>query len=262
MGALFAMMPGLIPASAKEASAAVNKWLVKPENVQSLVQFTIEHADDSTDLIVDTVEFVADHPDFTLQAMAMACGAEFVSKSERLKVVKWNLIDGELDSISVHSEVSTGFGANADSVGVGLGVGVDISSSVTETVKDRDWLPRPTLTGLLDKSEAFLFGETGAAPAGGGQAFKLWLSRNAKGVEHMLGTLTSQKNRDIYNHAQAQARGDLELQTRLQDAWRAVQELPADATLDAKVDAAHALLVTMTLACRSNPSPSGVSSLF
>ena len=257
-GALAAAFPGLLLASVKEtAVAAVKNWLSDPENILKLINFALDHLEDAFNLIVDVVEFVAEHPDFTLQAIAMLRGTDFNSQSERLKVLKWNFVDGELDTISVHSEQSSKMGLKVDPVGVGVGVGFDISYSVTESVKDRDWLPRPTLTGLLDKSEAFLFGETGAAPVGGGQAFKLWLSRNAKGVEHMLGTLTSQKNHDIYERAQAQARGDLELQTRLQDAWRAVQELPADATLDAKVDAAHALLVTMTLAFRSTPPVDG-----
>ena len=46
------------------------------------------------------------------------------------------------------------------------------------------------------------------------------------------------------------ADGDMELQQRLQDAWHAVQRLPADATLDAKVDAAHELVTAMVLAFR------------
>ena len=255
-GALFATLPGLILASVKEtAVAAVKKWLSDPENVQKLVKFALDHLGDALDLVVGVVEFVANHPDFTLQAIAMARGTEFVSQSERLKVVKWSFIDGELDTISVHSEISNKLGVDVDPVGVGLGVGFDISYSVTETVKDRDWLPHPTLTGLLAKSEEFLFGETGLQPSGGGQAFKLWLSRNATGVERLLGRLDERKNLDIYERALAQAQDDFELQVRLQDAWRAVQDLPADATPDAKVDAAHALLVALTLAFRAERQP-------
>ncbi len=67
----------------------------------------------------------------------------------------------------------------------------------------------------------------------------------------MLGTLNDRKNLDIYERAMAQAQGDFDLQVRLQDAWDAVQALPADAALDAKVDAAHNLLVAMVLAYRT-----------
>ncbi len=253
-GALFAALPGFLLAGVKEtAVAAVKKWLADPENVAKLVEFALEHLEDAFNLVVDVVEFVADHPNLTLHAIAMIRGTELVSQSERLKVVKWSFLDGELDTISVHSEATNKLGVNVDPVGVGVGVGFDISYSVTESVKDRDWQPRPTLVGLLAKSEEFLFGETGFEPSGGGEEFKLWLSRRAHGVEHMLGTLAEPRNVEVYERALEQADGDLALKTRLQDAWRAVQDLPADATLDAKVDAAHALLVALTLAFRTVP---------
>ena len=257
-GTLFATLPGLLLAGVKEtAVAAVKKWLSDPENVRKLVEFALDHLEDAFDLVLGVVEFVAKHPNLTLQAIAMARGTELVSQSERLKVVKWSFLDGELDTISVHSEATNKLGVNVDPVGVGVGVGFDLSYSVTESVKDRDWQPRPTLVGLLAKSEEFLFGETGLEPSGGGQEFKLWLSRRAQGVEHMLGTLAERKNERIYERAFAQASGDLALQTRLQNAWNAVRNLPADASPDAKVDAAHALLVAMTLAFRSNPPDEG-----
>jgi len=253
-GALFATLPGFLLASVKEtAVAAVKKWLSNPENVRKLIEFALEHLDDAFNLLLDIVEFAVDHPELTLQAIAMARGTELISQNERLKVVKWSFLGGELDTISVHSEASNKLGVNVDPVGVGVGVGFDISYSVTESTKDRDWMPRPTLTGLLAKSEEFLFGETGIEPSGGGQEFKLWLSRRAHGVEHMLGTLGERKNIEIYNRALALADGDQELKTRLENAWRAVQDLPDDATLDAKVDAAHALLVALTLAYRTEP---------
>ena len=42
-----------------------------------------------------------------------------------------------------------------------------------------------------------------------------------------------------------------ELQQRLQEAWHGVQALPADATLDAQVAAAHKLISAMVLAFRA-----------
>ena len=254
-GALTAALPGLILATVKEtAVAAVKKWLSDPENVAKLVEFAFEHLEDALDLVVGVAEFIVDHPDLTLQAAAMIRGASSLSQSERLKVVEWSFLDGEIDTISVYSESTSRIGVNVDPVGVGVGVGFDISYSVTESVKDRDWMPRPTLTGLLAKSEAFLFGETGIQPSGGGQEFKLWLSRRAEGVSTMLGTLRERKNLGIYERAMAQAQGDFDLQLRLQEAWHAVQDLPEDAGLDTKVDAAHELLVSMTLAFRA-PRP-------
>ena len=150
----------------------------------------------------------------------------------------------------MESEKSNKIGLNVDPMGVGLGVGADISYSVTESVRDRAWMPNPTLLGLLEKSEMFLFGESGKEPSGDGQAFKLFLSRNAIGVEKMLNSIVSPKNIELYERALAQAQGDFDLQEKLQNAWRDVTNLPQDATLDVKVDAAHKLLVALTLAFR------------
>ncbi|MBQ7650678.1 MAG: hypothetical protein IJS15_06940, partial [Victivallales bacterium] len=250
-GTLIAVLPGLILSSVKEAAiAGVKKWLSDPENVMALVQFVIEHAGDAFEFLCDTVEFIADHPDLTLQVAASLKGTSSLGAAERNKVIKWSFADGELESVAVHSETKNTMGVNVDPVGVGLGVGFDISYSVMESIKEREYCPRPTLTMLLGRGEEFLFGETGLEPIGGGQPFKNWLSRNAKGVEHFLGTLADRRNIDIYERALAQAQGDFDLQVRLQNAWRTVQELPQDATLDAKVDAAHALVVSMVQAFR------------
>jgi hypothetical protein len=112
---------------------------------------------------------------------------------------------------------------------------------------------------LLGKTEEFLFGETGLTSAGNGEAFKNWLSRNAMGVSYMLDNMMSDANRQktekIYADALQAASGDAELSQRLQDAWQAATSLPADATLDAKIDTARELLVAMTLAYRS---PEGI----
>lgn len=111
------------------------------------------------------------------------------------------------------------------------------------------------MTMLLAKGEEFLFGETGIAPAGSGQAFKTWLARNAMGVQHMLGNLMSDDNRlktlDLYAKALVASSADSLLQQCLQEAWRGVQGLPADATLDVQVDAAHKLISAMVLAFRA-----------
>ena len=64
-------------------------------------------------------------------------------------------------------------------------------------------------------------------------------------------SLTCQLKQELSPAGAMQAAdGDLELQQRLQDAWHAVRGLPADATLDAKVDAVHRLVVSMVRAFR------------
>ena len=254
--ALAATLPGLILATVKEtAVAAVMKWLSDPGNVMDLVMFALDHLGDALDLIAGVVEFVAENTDLVLHVAASILGTSSLGESERLKTIKWSCVDGEFETVSVSSETQSKMGVNVDPVGVGLGVGFDVSYSVTESVKERDCTPRPSLTMLLGKTEEFLFGETGVKPAGNGEAFKNWLSRNAMGVSYMLDNMLSDANRQktekIYADALQAASGDAELLQRLQDAWQAATSLPADATLDAKVDAAHELLVAMTLAYRS-----------
>ena len=247
---------GLILACVKESAlAAAKKWLSKPENITKLLLFIIDHAEETFDTILNVVEWACEHPTATQLILGTIKGTSLVSEAERAKVVKWSFVDGELNSIAVYSEVSSKLGVNIDPVGVAVGVGFDLSYSVTESVKERDVVPRPTLTMLMEKGEQFLFGETGLGRPGTGQPFKNWLARNAMGVEHMLANMMSDANRlktmELYAQAMLAADGDMELQQRLQDAWHAVQDLPADATLDAKVDAAHELVTAMVLAFRT-----------
>ena len=54
-----------------------------------------------------------------------------------------------------------------------------------------------------------------------------------------------------YDQLQKLKRQYEELQQRLQEAWHGVQGLPADATLDAQVAAAHKLISAMVLAFRA-----------
>lgn len=254
--ALTSILPSLILASVKESVVnSVKKWLDDPENVKKLVLFCMQHADVILDTIVGAVEWVADHPGATLQILASVAGTSSLGEAERYKKISWTFVDGEFETLTVSRESQSKVGINVDPVGVGVGVGFDISYSVTDNVKERVAMPRPSLTMLLAVGEQFIFGETGVRPVGGGEAFKTFLARNALGVRHMLAHLMDaenmEKTTDIYARAQLAAGRDSILRQRLQDAWRAVHALPADATLDRKVDAAHELLVAMVLAFRT-----------
>ena len=254
--AMMSVLPGLVLASVKEtAIAGVKKWLSDPENVAKLVEFAIEHAADAFNFVLGAVEWVVNHPEATLQIAASIQGTSSTGEAERYKKIAWSYVDGEFESLTVSSETQNKIGVNVDPVGVGLGLGFDLSYSVTENVKERDITPRPTLMMLLAKGEEFLFGETGLEPAGSGEAFKNWLSRNAMGVRHMVTNLMSEANRlktlDLYAKALVASSADSVLQQRLQEAWRGVQALPADATLDTQVAAAHKLISAMVLAFRA-----------
>ena len=251
-GALYATLPGFILASVKEtAVAAVKKWLADPENVRKLVTFALEHLGDAVELLVNAVEWVADHPDLTLYAVGAIRGASSIGESERSKVLQWSFMDGEFESITVLSQKTNKIGVNVDPVGIGPTVGFDFSYSVTETIKDREYGPTRPLLSFLAKTEEFLSSETGLQRAGNGEALKNWLAKNARGVKDMLGKLTDPKNMKIYADALQAANGDFAQQERLQDAWKAVRALPTDATDDAKIDAAHRLLVEMVVAYRT-----------
>ena len=251
VGALVHTIPGLLLASVKESAiAAVKKWLEDPENVRKLALFMIEHSEEAFDFILDVAQFACENPNLTLHAIASIRGASSTGDSERAKTLQWNFVDGELDTFAVLDSSSSKMGFNVDPVGVGLGVGFDLSYSVSQAIKERDICPHPSLTALLGRTEEFLFAETGLQRVGNGEALKTWLSRNARGIERMLGTLNDLKNVKIYTEALLAAQGDEVQLVRLQDAWRAVRGLPADATLDAKVNAAHRLLVELVVAYR------------
>ena len=101
----------------------------------------------------------------------------------------------------------------------------------------------------------FWGGTRGATLSVGAEAFKNWLSDCATGVAKRIATMFSEENlvksTELYRDALLAADGDFELQYRLQDAWRTLSTLPADAGLDAKVDAMHAFLVNAVLAFRT-----------
>ena len=253
------ILPGLILATVKQTAVnAVKKWLSDPENIKKLVLFAMQHADIILDTLVGVVEWVAEHPDATLYIAASLLGTSSLGESERYKKISWTYVDGQFETLTVSNETQNTIGINVDPVGVGLGVGFDFSYSVTENHKERDITPRPTLTMLLSKCEEFLFGETGLKPVGGGQPFKTWLARNSLGIRHMVTHMMDARNMEenaaIYAKAQLCASRDPAVLQRLQDAWHALHALPADATLDAQIDAAHTLLVTMVLAFRTHPS--------
>ena len=257
--AMTSTLPGLILATVKQTAVnAVKKWLSDPENIKKLVLFAMQHADIILDTLVGAVEWVVDHPDATLQIAASLLGTSSLGEAERYKKISWSYVDGQFETLTVSSESQNTIGVNVDPVGVGLGLGFDISYSVTENVKERDTTPRPTLTMLLAKCEEFLFGETGIRPVGGGEPFKTWLARNSLGVRHMVAHLMDAQNMaktaEIYARAQESAARDPLLLQRLQDTWHALHALPADAPLDAQVDAAHALLVAMVLSFRADPA--------
>lgn len=263
-GALVAALPGLILSSVKaSAVSAVKSWLSNPENARKLVDFAFEHMNDAFDFIVGVAEWVADHPNTALHIAASIAGTSSMGGTQRNKVVSWSYVDGQIESISVKSTTKSKIGVKVDPVGVGVGLGFDVSYSVTETTNDRKWYPDPSFKTLLSITSNFLVAETGFDPSGAGAPLKNWLSKNAHGVEKMLAGLFRDETATletvrIYNDALLAADGDYALQEKLQAAWRQVRALPPDATLDAKVDAVHDLLVGIVTAY-NRPQPAEIA---
>ena len=255
-GALLAALPGLILTSVKEvAFAAVKKWLSDPENLGKLIVFCIDHAKDAFNFILNTVEWVAEHPDATLQIAASIAGTSSLGESSRSKVLNWDFVDGHLAEFTLNNEVSSTIGVNVDPVGVGVGVGFDISYKVTQSLREKSYCPNPPLNFLMMKGEQFIYGTRGDNLTGGTEKFKNWLSANAMGVTKRITEMFSQENivktTELYAQAMLAAGNDEQIQFRLQNAWNTLRQLPADATLDAKVDAMHDFLVPLIMAFRT-----------
>ena len=258
LGALYSTIPGIALAIVKESAlAAVKKWLEDPKNVEKLILFAIEHLDDALDLVAGALEWVVSHPEATLQIAASIAGASLISESSRNKVVQWSCINGEFESVSLSTQKTSKLGVNVDPVGVGLGVGFDLSYSVSEKYKEMEYAPRRPMLSFLAKAEEFLAGETGLEKAGNGEAFKNWLAKNLRGVENLLKSLrdpaTAARQAKIYADAFERVVGEDDLRDELQEAWRVATTLPADATPDRMVAAAHKLLVTLVQSYKYTP---------
>lgn len=256
-GSFLSALPGLLIAGVKESvKAAVRKILEDPERVQWFLEFALDHADEAFEFLLSAAEWAAENPGFTRHALASFQGSESLGDSTRNKVLSWSFVDGELDMISLDYETSVTTGANIDPVGIGIGVGFDLAYNVTETRYGNATRPNPPINAMLQKGEEFLFGGTGIEPGAGSEAFKNWLADYATGVANRIRDMFSEtgleKTVRLYGDAvlAADSAGDFALRTRLQDAWHALSTLPADATLDAKVDAMHAFLVPAVLAFR------------
>lgn len=250
------IIPKLLVAGVKEgAKAAVLKWLSNPDNVEKLINFALDHAEDALDLLTGTLDWVVEHPEETLEAAFQAYsyihGAHSLGSTSHMRVVKWDFEDGQLSGFSLNDEKSSTTGLKVDPVGVGLGVGFDISYSVTDTLRESGMLVAPTLTALLGHTENFMLANTGLSHPGSNEPLKNFLAANLDEVRRTLSELNTEKNVELYHNALLCAAGDPDLQEKLQSARQQADALPADAPADTAVNALHDLLTTMTLAYRS-----------
>ena len=257
MGALYSALPGLVLGIVKESAiAAVKNWLKDPDNVVKLVLFAIDHLDDALELTVNVVEWVAEHPEATLQIAASIAGTTGISEATRNKVVQWSCINGEFESITVSMQKTAKLGVNVDPVGVGLGIGFDLSYSVSEKYKELEYAPRRPMLSFLTKAEEFIAGNTKVG-TGGVEAFKNWLAKNLRGVENVLRSLKdpakASEQAKIYADAFERVVNDDDLRNDLHEAWRVATTLPDNAAPDRMVDAAYNLFVSLVKAYKYAP---------
>ena len=255
----FSVLSSLVVSSLKtETGAKAKVWLSDPGHVAELMAFAGKNLDKGFDLFAAVMEHVVSEssPISLEQAKKTVepLGKLLDISGGRTNVLKWGFVDGELESLAIYHEMKSSTNVNVNP-SAGLGLGVDAGLSFKTSVKERSVMMRPTLLMLLAKAEGLLFGDTGLRPLGGEQVLKGFLAKNYAGVNYMLAHLMDEehaaKTTELYAKAQVASGGDFERLERLQEAWHAVNTLPANATPDAKVDAAHRLIVEMVRAFRA-----------
>jgi hypothetical protein len=252
--AALTLLPKVALAGAKEG---VKAWLAKPENLEKLVRFILNHIDIPLHIIVPLIEHLIENP---LQALEEAFtafiylrGTDIAWQTEKLQTLEWSYDDGNLASYSLYDETSTKSGITVDPVGVGLGGSADISYTVTESVKKQNMMVNPTLTTLLGKTEQFLFADTTAEAPGNSEAFKNWLCRNRAAIGDAMQGIRDNTPAALSLKAKAieAVDGDPASVREIETAWNAVRDLPDDALPEARLEAHRRLLTTLVTAFRA-----------
>lgn len=255
-GAATSMIINSIIAGVKEgAKAAVIDYLSKPENVAKLLNFIEKNAGKAFDVILSIVEWVATHPDIAFavaeQAIAMAKGTTSLIESESTRTVKFNFVNGELESVGISTNNSSSFGVNVDPLGVGVGVGFDVKYSVSESINDRGILIKPTLNTLLSLTESYTLSDTSIKQVENSEALKNYLARNIFAIKGNIEGITGDKSAETYSQAKLLCFGDLALLEKLESSWAKLKVVNQNTPDSEIVDALHDFLMATTRAYRN-----------
>ena len=247
----------LLIAGAKEsAKAALIKWLSDPEHVEQLIKFATKATKASFKLVSKAVMWAVEHPGTALtiyeQAKGYINGSQVLSEIETLKTLSLNYVDGNLESLNVSSQSNYKTGVDLEPLGVGVGVGIDVSYSIKERTVDRSVLLNPTLTTLLEKTEGFLLSKTELRADNNCEQLKNYLARNLDTIRGKLEDFKTGKNKEIYDRARELAQNDLELLSKLEQAWNSLNSLNEHSPKDQVVKTMHDFLVMTTLAYRTS----------
>lgn len=250
------MVISTLIAGAKEgAKAAVINYLSKPENIEKIFNFIEKNAGYAFEKIMNIVEWVATHPDVALavaeQAVAMFKGTTSLIESESTRTVRFNYVNGEMESVSISSNKYSSFGVNVDPLGVGLGVGFDVKYSVSESLNDRGILVKPTLNTLLSMTESYMLGDTSVKTVENSEALKNYLARNIITIkENLASIIGSDKSGETYRQAMLLASNDEPLKEKLESSSDKLMNMDENTPNNELVDALQDFLIAANRAYR------------
>lgn len=254
-GAATKMIINTLIAGVKEgAKAAVISWLSNPDNIGKLFAWLEKNAGKAFDMVVNVLEWVATHPDKALaiaeQAVAMVKGTNVIMDSERTKTVRFDYVNGELESVLVSTNQKSDLGINVDPLGVGLGVGFDLKYSVSESLNDRRIMVKPTLNTLLARTESYTLSDTSLRMVENSEPLKNYLAKNLSSIKDNFESFTGENATKTYNQARALCSGDPLLLEKLESSWAKLKGVNANTPDNERVDALHDFLIATTRAYR------------
>lgn len=254
-GATTKIIINTLIAGVKEgAKAAVINYLSKPENIDKIMTWIEKNAGKAFDTVLKIVEWAATHPETAMaiaeQAIAMVKGTSSLIESERTKTVRFNYVNGELDSIGVFTNSSSSIGVNIDPLGVGVGVGFDVKYSVSESLKDRGILVNPSLNTLLSLTESYTLSDTSIRTVENSEPLKNYLAKNIFAIKGNFEAYRGDKATKTYEQARALCSGDPQLLEKLESSWAKLKAVNANTPDNEIVDALHDFLMATTRAYR------------
>ncbi len=249
------MIVNTLIAGAKESvKQAVISYLSVPGNVDKILDYIQKNAGAAFETVLKVVAWAAKHPETALeiahQAVAIVKGTTSLSESERTRTVKFNYINGEMESVSVSTNKSSSLGVNIDPLGVGLGVGLDVKYTVTESLNDHGILVKPTMNSLLSLTESFMLANSTVKTIENSESLKNYISRNIKPIKDNYWSLIDDKTLQTYIQAKELCAHDPVLKEKLESAWQKLHTVDENSPDNEVVDALHDFLMATTRAYR------------
>lgn len=254
-GATQKIIVNTLIAGVKEGTkAAVINYLSKPENIDKIMNWLERNGEKNLETVLNVVEWAATHPEMAIaiaeESIAMVKGTNLIVDSERTKTVRFNYVNGELDSIKVSTNNSSSIGVNVDPLGVGVGVGFDVKYSVSESLYDRGILVKPSLNTLLSLTESYTLSDISIRTVENSEPLKNYLAKNIFAIKDNFEGYRDDKAARTYEQAKALCSGDPLLLDKLERSWATLKAINANTPDNEIVDALHDFLMATTRAYR------------